>query len=149
MKQIVVGLVLLLAADLGFGREVAHASYRHLYSDSDLVVIAKPRGTTFTQEKTKLDGIEVLGVTTEFKVVVVMKGDNTLKQFVLHHYAERQDRLANGLNLVWFPYDPKQPSASSSYLLFLRMEADGRYAPVNTQADPALSSVVKLPARGD
>ncbi len=149
MTRIVVCLLLLFAADSGFGREVTISSYRFLYADAELVVIAKPHGTKFTTEKTKLEGVEVLGVSTEFEVVVLMKGETALKYFVLHHYAEKENRLADGLNLVWFPYDPKEPRSSPSYLLFLRKEADGRYAPVNTQADPALSSVVKLPAHGD
>lgn len=84
--------------------------------------------------------VHVIGESTEFQVGVVLKGDQNLKSYVLHHY-----RLANpsgvGLNgpvLVSFDSKPR-----GHYLLFLTHEADGRYAPVAGQVDSA-KSIFKL-----
>ena len=36
------------------------------------------------------------------------------------------------------------PETSGRFILFLKLESDGRYAPVSGQTDPALFDVVKL-----
>ena len=149
MKKIVVCLLLLFAADSGFGRKIPFGSYRDMYEQADLVVIAKPLATRDTSEVGKvprLSTCDVVGLSTDFEALVVMKGNSALNTFVLHHYREEGGRAPNGPCFVSFTYDPTDPMHSGGrYLLFLKKEADGRYAPVAGQMDPALFSVLKLP----
>jgi hypothetical protein len=80
-----------------------------------------------------------MGLSTDFDVNVVVKGDKDLKHIVLHHYrfANAKDRLIpDAPELVSFA-----PSKTKSWLLFLQKEADGRYAPINGQVDPAECAV--------
>lgn len=120
-------------------------SYQELYDQSDLVVIAKPISTQDTAEKATLPNISpdvhVVGLSTEFDISLVMKGDRSTKKATLHHYqlADPKQLMINGPRLATF--DPKQ---YTRYLLFLHLEADGRYSPVSGQTDPAMFSVVKL-----
>ena len=125
-------------------------SYQDLYDKADLVIIAKPISTQDTSEKTILrenisPGVPVVGVSTEFEISVVMKGDKNLKKATLHHYRfaypEDKWKIGNGPNFVSF--DPKQQQYTR-FLLFLHLESDGRYSPVSGQTDPALFSVLKL-----
>ncbi len=120
-------------------------SYQELYDQADLVVIAKPVSTQETAEKSTLPNIapavRVIGLSTEFDISLLMKGDKSVKKAVLHHYrlADPKQLMMNGPNLACF--DPKQPTR---FLLFLHREADGRYSPVSGQTDPTLFSVLKL-----
>ncbi|MDZ4815676.1 MAG: hypothetical protein SGI71_05370 [Verrucomicrobiota bacterium] len=124
-------------------------SYQELYDQADLVVIAKPISTLETTEKVVLPDISpgsVVGLSTEFDIRVVMKGDKSVKKVTLHHYklADPQEWMRNGPNLASF--DPKQ---KTRFLLFLHREADGRYSPVSGQVDPAWFSVIKLEGHAD
>jgi hypothetical protein len=120
-------------------------SYQELYDQADLVVIAKPVSTQETAEKATLPNIapdvHVVGLSTEFDISVVMKGDKSAKKATLHHYrlANPKKVMANGPSLASF--DPKQ---HTRFLLFLHREPDGRYSPVSGQTDPTLFSVLKL-----
>jgi len=120
-------------------------SYQELYDQADLVVIAKPISTQDTTEAAVLPNIapdvHVVGLSTEFEISVVMKGDKSLKKCVLHHYrlANPKELMMNGPMLAAF--DPKQ---YTRYLIFLHREDDGRYSPVSGQTDPATFSVLKL-----
>src|SRR3954452_5454793 len=65
-------------------------SYEDLFTQSDLVVVAEPSSPTHdTPERTTLPNLSpptaVIGVATEFKTLLVLKG-KTQAQFVLHHY---------------------------------------------------------------
>jgi hypothetical protein len=114
-----------------------------MFTKSDLVVIAMPIGTVETKEHTTLKEIEVevAGLSTEFQVRLVLKGDKQLNKFVLHHYKlEHEQAMINGPNFVVFDSKPWP----KRYLLFLLREPDGRYAPVTDQTDPALYSIIKL-----
>jgi hypothetical protein len=138
-------------------RETIVLSYQEMLEKSDLVVIATPSSkTTDTREQAFLpniwlqdkDGkrskIESIGVQTVFAVSVVLKGDKTTKQFVLHHYREAQIRPAlDEASLVSF--DPSDLSQRSSYLLFLVREPDGRFAPIGGQTDPGYKTISRLP----
>ncbi len=74
-----------------------------------------------------------------------MKGDKTLKTIVLHHYRLKDPTRIppNGPDFVSFkpPFDLEK---SERFMLFLKRESDGKYAPVSGQIDPALWDVVKL-----
>jgi hypothetical protein len=139
-------------------RLVSVLSYQEMLEKSDLVVIANPiTKTTDTKEEAFLPGIwmqeedgkqskiESIGVETTFSVSAVLKGDKTLNRFTLHHYREAQNGNAlNGPTLVRF--DPSNTSKSSSYLLFLVRESDGRFAPVGGQTDPGMKAISPIPS---
>ncbi|MBI3985944.1 MAG: hypothetical protein HY343_03440 [Lentisphaerae bacterium] len=114
-------------------------SYQELLDKSDLVVIATPTATNDTQEHIDLPGFHgqpVIGVETKFRVSAILKGDKTLKDFVLHHYRADNKTVDNGPNLISFDPEKKQ-----QFLLFLVREADGRYAPAFGQMDPGLYGI--------
>ena len=139
-------LLLLLALPLVVAARVVRAwSYQEMFDQADLVVIAKPTATGDAEDKGRVTDFsrpyEVIAVATEMEARVIMKGEKTTNRFVLHHYrlAQRDGPVVNGPNFVAF--DPKGHHA---FLLFLKKEADGRYAPVTDQRDPALFSVLRL-----
>ena len=82
-----------------------------------------------------------VGLSTQFDISVVLKGDKHLKKCVLHHFrlTNPKEMMIDGPMLASF--DPKQ---HTRFLLFLHREADGRYAPVSGQTDPTMFSVQKL-----
>ncbi len=145
MKTILTALLILGTALVAQARPVPVWSYQALYTQADLVVIAAPISTQDTPERADLPGIapplQVIGQSTSFDVSLVLKGDANLKKLTLHHYRllDPAKLAANGPALASF--DPKQ---QTRYLLFLRREPDGRYAPVSGQTDPALLSILKL-----
>jgi hypothetical protein len=157
-KSISAAFALLIAVSVPVGaRGVVWLSYRELFNRSDLVVIATPRaGTADTNESSVLQGlvrqdaqgrqsaILTIGVETPFKVSIILKGDQDVEQFVLHHYREVVTEVSfNGPTLLHF--DASDMSKRGSYLMFLIREADGRYAPTGGQTDPGLNSVIKIP----
>jgi hypothetical protein len=145
MKKILIGLLILTTALLAQARLMRTWSYQELYDQADLVAIATPTSTQDTTAKATLPNISpdvyVIGLSTEFDIRMVLKGDKSLKKMTLHHYrlANPKELMMNGPNLASF--DPKD---HPRYLLFLRLEADGRYSPVSGQTDPTLFSVLKL-----
>ncbi len=145
MRKITVALLLLTVTFAARARGIRAWTYEELYEQADLVVIVKPISTKDTGEKWILPDIgpatDVVGLSTVFEIRLVMKGDKSLKECTLHHYrlADTKRGISNGPLLVSF--DPKD---SPKYLLFLKKEADGRYAPVSGQTDPYGVSVQKL-----
>lgn len=138
-------LLLLLLPTALVGRLMKDWSFQEMFTKSDLVVIAAPIATFETKEHTVLEDLSplvpVVGLNTEFRVRLVLKGDNKIERFVFHHYKlEQKESMINGPELVAF--DTKQ--WSKACLLFLVRERDGRYAPVTGQTDPALYSVIPL-----
>jgi len=148
MKTILAGLLILTATTfLADGRAINGRRFRELDNISDLVVVARPVSTQDTAEQTNLPGmmdIQVVGLSSEFEVSFVLKGDNRLKRLVMHHYrlANPNQLAPNGPNLASF--NPKEPTR---YLLFLQREPDGRYAPFD-QVDPPMTSMLKLSDTG-
>jgi len=139
MKIITITLLIFITTCLSHARPFTLWSYQDLYDKADLVIIAKPISTQDTTEKTTLPDIpdvHVVGLFTEFKISVVMKGDKSMKKATLHHYrlADTKEEVINGPTLISF--DPKQRTQS---LMFLRLEKDGRYSPVSGQIDPDIS----------
>jgi hypothetical protein len=135
-------------------RRMFTLSYRELFRRSDVVVIATPTAqTTDTAETSFLPDIfsqdaqgrqsriASVGVETPFKVSVILKGEQTLERFVLHHYREAAATSTDSPMLLSF-----DPSARrGSYLMFVIRETDGRYAPTGGQTDPGYNSVVMIP----
>jgi hypothetical protein len=144
MKRIIAGFLILTTVLSAQARLMRSWSYKELYDTADLVLVAKPISTQDTTEKAVLPNIspevKVVGVSTDFEISVVMKGDKNIKKTTLHHYRLAEPRpLINGPTLVSF--DPK---GITHFLLFLHREPDGRYSPVSGQTDPGLFSVLKL-----
>src|ERR1017187_5474352 len=114
----------------------------------DIIAVARPVSTTDTDEQTNLPQISpdvhVIGLSSVFEVVFVLKGDTNLTKLVVHHYrlASQNQPMINGPSLASF--DSKK---STNYLLFLKREPDGRYAPYD-QVDPAETSILKLNGDG-
>ena len=140
--------VILTVASVCNARPVPAWSYEKLLADADLVVIATPVETKDLKEPAVLpnvtrageDGkpapVAAIGMDTKFEVQAVFKGQKKeLKEFVLYHLREpdTQAPVVNGPMLVRF--DPKE---KRRYLLFLKREADGRYASVTGQTDAAI-----------
>jgi hypothetical protein len=148
MKNLATTLAVALSVAFGdfvSARLMKDWTYEELFSKSDFVVIAEPISATHdTDERTNLEGIApptpVIGVATDFKTLLVLKGQKQ-DRFVLHHYrlAKPDVPLINGPQLVAFGQ-----TGYPAYLLFLVRERDGRFAPVDGQTDPSLFSVKRL-----
>ena len=143
MKIITATLLIFAMTCLAHARLHQGWSYQELYAQADLVVIAKPISTQDTTEKATLPNgtpgaYHVVGLSTEFEISVVLKGDNSLKKVTLHHYrladSKSKEPLINGPSLVSF-----YPKQDIQFLMFLRLEGDGRYSPVSGQIDPDMS----------
>ena len=144
----------LLLATTAYARIVQDWSHQELLEKSDLVVIATPTATRDSNEQidfpgfhestseNRTTGLAVVGVETTFRVSAVLKGDKSIKQFVVRHYREAKpqpSQTTDGPALVAF-----DPSKNSSFLLFVVREADGRYAPTGGQTDFGFFSVYAL-----
>ena len=133
-KTLLVG-GLFLCISLASARLVEMWSYEKMTEAADLIVIGEPTAVEVTEERTKLlNTVEVQGLETTFAVLAVLKGEKGNKQVVLHHYQEAEERgiRINGPMLISF-----RPAEGKKYLLFLKREADGRFASITGQSDPA------------
>jgi hypothetical protein len=131
-------------------RPVANWNYQQKYAMADVVAIGTPIQVDDTKEKTDLPGVSVgrlgkpatglpvIGVNTRFAITSIRKGEQNIKEITLHHYRlldPKDASNANSVSLVSFT-----PNADHFYLLFLKCEADGRYAPLD-QTDPEVNAV--------
>lgn len=150
--------ILLASSSPSQSRLMAVLSYQELLAKSDFVVVATPlTKTADTRERAFLPGIfrvdvsgkqseiESIGVETRFKVAAVLKGDPNLRQLVLHHYREASSPQAELDGPFLVSFDPSDPAIRRSYVLFLLLEADGRFAPTGGQTDPGFKSIDPLP----
>jgi len=147
MKYIFTGFLILAATTFeADARFIAARPFEEMEKTADTIVVAKPVSTKDTDEQTNLSSfkppVPVVGLSSEFEVGLVLKGDSSLKKLVVHHYRRAGHPEWNEFNLASF--DPKD---STNYLLFLKREADGRYAPLD-QIDPASTSILKLGGAG-
>jgi hypothetical protein len=132
----------LIVPSVLMGRIMQPWTFREMFDKADLVVIAEVVSTKDTDERsTLLEEIKVVGVVTDFKSLLILKGPKSATTFQLHHYRLQNKadvNVMNGPDLVQIgPHNP-------AFLLFLTKEHDGRYAPVTGQTDPATFSVVPL-----
>src|ERR1700681_2017198 len=134
MKKVMLSMLLVALQGQLTGRLIKDWSFQEMFAKSDVVVIATPISTKDTGEHSTLTDLSppvtVLGLSTEFEVRLVLKGDTKIKTFVLHHY-----RLAHDEPMV---HGPAPVTFNSKwrwtpFLLFLVKESDGRYAPVTGQ----------------
>jgi hypothetical protein len=136
-------LALLLALCFGLesqARIMTAWSYDGLNAKATFVVIATPTKVKTTTEHAALPNIRTgtneiigMGIETSFEVLTVLKGDHSVRTFVLHHYAlaDSKEMMMGGPGLVAF-----EPKDRKIYLVFLQQEADGRYVAVSGQIDP-------------
>jgi hypothetical protein len=152
----IASVALALLVSHSFGYSITPWSYQDLFATSDFVVIASPlTRPRDTNERMTLQTISppkpVIGVSTDFKALLVLKGPKR-QRFVLHHYREAHKRNPNKVIIGGPPLldfaGPKEATgsvfSSKRYLLFLVREADGRFAPVNGQQDASGISVQEL-----
>jgi hypothetical protein len=141
---LVIGFALMPAAH---GRITRAWRYQEMFDKADLVVIGRVVTTRNTDEHSTLLGLKVIGVVTDVRAHLVLKGNSSIKTFRLHHYTlespHDEETIANGPNLIKFSRE------HSPCLLFLVKERDGRYAPVTGQEDPALHAVLELEGTAD
>lgn len=135
-------------------------TYQQMFDKADLVAMANWEGMKETDERTTLQdfdpAIKVIGVTTEFKTQLVLKGGKDIKTVALHHYRfQFQDddlwTFAPQFVRIRGPEirgDTHYPGGGQM-LLFLKKESDGRYVPVTGQVYPAVTSVLVLAYPGD
>jgi Ankyrin repeats (many copies) len=145
MKTILAGLLILAATTfVADARIINILSFRDMEKRADLIIVGRPLSTKDTDEHSILPhiapDIPVIGMSSEFEVSIVLKGDSSLKKVVVHHYrlANPGQPLFNGPTLASF-----DPTESTRYMIFLQREPDGRYAPMD-QVDPVLTSIFKL-----
>ena len=143
MERIISCLLFLAATTfVADARFIDARPFEEMEKSADTIVVAKPVSTRDTDERTNLSSykphVPVVGLSSEFEVGLVLKGDSSLTKLVVHHYRRADHPGWNEFNLDSF--DPKD---STNYLLFLKREPDGRYAPLD-QVDPAWTSILKL-----
>ena len=149
MKNIISSFLILAAATFAANARLIYSpDLRTIDKTVDIIAVAKPVATTDTDERTNLPHISpdvhVIGLSSEFEIIFVLKGDTNLTKLVVHHYrlANQNEQMGNAPMLASF--DPKE---STRYFLFLKREPDGRYAPFD-QVDPAETSILKLNGAG-
>ncbi|TXI48850.1 MAG: hypothetical protein E6Q50_09135 [Lysobacter sp.] len=128
-------------------RLIATPNEQELFDRADAVVIVVPHAGHDTAEKAVLPNIRpdvhVVGVTTELKVKVWLKGGPRTPKIDLHHYRLDWNKttgpMHNGPLLLDF-----HTAETRTYLMYLVRESDGRYAPATGQTDPAGFSVLRL-----
>jgi hypothetical protein len=133
----IASVALALLVSHAFGYSITSWSYQDLFAKSDFVVVASPlTRPRDTKERMTLEKISppvpVIGVSTEFKTLLVLKGFRR-QRFVLHHYREARKPDPNKVILGGPPLldfeGPKDASrsvfSSKRYLLFLVREVDG------------------------
>src|SRR2546421_411889 len=141
MKKILPILSILFLGTAVFGRLHEYWPYDKLTKEADLIVIATATSVHDMVETTTLPGIvrtdtnnvrsliPAIGVETTFTNMAVLKGDTNTTTILFHHLREAEYKPSiNGPGLVAF--DPKE---KKRFLLFLKREWDGRYAPLTGQ----------------
>ncbi len=152
-------LALLLAGD-SHARQIESWPYEKLFKHADLVVVVKPlsvRDATAKDKAVPPPGTRsyLTGIVTNFKVLVVVKGEHKEKELAIVHFRLKEDKaglVGNGPLLVSFPTKREKgqlggfgpvgwpgPGRQQDYMLFLKKGKEGRLEFVSGQFDPALS----------
>ena len=137
MKYIISSFVL-LSLIVG-GLSVGHArlsklwTYSELTKESTLVIIATHERSSDNKTKTELAGHPVVGVTSTFTVLSVLKGDFDEKTIDVNHcrYDDDVSGIENGFRFITFSDEDK-----TTYLIFLKGNAKDGFEPVSGQRDP-------------
>lgn len=122
-------------------QQIDFLTYQGEVEQSDLVVIARPIATKETKESVIFDdlgsgrkGVPAIGLESTLDIQAVLKGDKTLKRFVLHHYIIGKLSKSNQAYLDQY----------EDYILFLKRESDDRYVPTDGQPFPRFHSIKQL-----
>lgn len=113
-------------------------TYQEMLTKSDVVVIATPKSkTTDTGEQAffpnivqqdkegRQSKVESIGVETVFVISTVLKGDDTIKQFTLHHYRERNGGvMVNGPMLFFLTRQTQAIAIRICFFLSANQMAD-------------------------
>lgn len=132
---------LLMIPEVGGTRITTAWTYEAMYDQADLVVIARPVSVARSDEVVSLPNFnpktDVYEVQTSFSVGIALKG-TTIASFRLRHFelVDQYQFATAGPTLVQF--DPLQ---RSSYLMFLKSDQHGSYAPVTGQPDAAVAII--------
>jgi hypothetical protein len=124
-------------------------TFSELVSRSDVVVIAAWVRTTDTGIKTAVTenispGLPSVEMNTDFKVLTVFKGHESLSSITLIHYRLDMDRIKSGCINCGTHLDFENGPV---HLLFLKQDPGGRFRPTSGQVFPD-SSVMVLPKNG-
>ena len=134
----------------GSGHQIGYAwTFSELAAKSDVIAVAAWIQTTNTDVRTTITenispGLPSVELNTDFKVLTVFKGNESLSRITLVHYRLDTDRLQGGCINCGTHLDF---GGGPVYLLFLKQDPDGRYAPTSGQVFPD-SSVMLLPKNG-
>ena len=145
MKKNFILLFVILLPSILWARLIQTWTYQEMFDKADLVVIATPITSKVISEKIILPDIfpdvHVVGVETTLSNLVMLKGDKKIKNIILHHYQleNSSELMFSGPFLISFDLTKR-----TRFILFLKKEADGRYAPVTGQTDPESTSVIRL-----
>jgi hypothetical protein len=131
------------------------APYQSRFDQADLIVIATvERETSDTAERTafKKVGMDIheksadatlVGVETVFGIHATLRGKDPGGVITLHHYRMTLSSFAldpdGSVGFISFDKDP-----SKAFLLLLKKESDGRYAPALGQINPKGDAVFLL-----
>ncbi len=123
--------------------------YGRLRDEADVIVIATPLSVKELDERTFLPGIQQMGpdgkaipisaiaLETNFEINAVLKGATPINRLVLYHLREANPppQTAVGAPLL-VSFDPRK---RLRYLMFLKLDKEGRYVSVSGQTDPGIA----------
>jgi hypothetical protein len=138
----------LFVAALGIGRPIEIWTYKQLFSQADVVIIANSLGTVDAPKSAKEKRKGLIGVNSTLKILYVIKGKPRGKKLILFHYRRDPNSQIKGNGALLVEFKSKTESKEGpDYLLFLKKRPDRRYECVTGQIDANLS--VKLLVRAD
>jgi hypothetical protein len=154
MRTLLRFLLAILLGTAAYARPVEHWPYGRLTREADLIVIATPVSVRDTSERTVFPNlveggtdntrrpVPAIGVEAAFHALSVLKGDTNMTTFVFHHLRNANLSSPTGQFKVLAFNGPVnvafEPGEKRRFLLFLKLEPDGRYASVTGQTDPAM-----------
>ena len=144
----------ILLGTAAYARPVESWPYDRLTKEADLIVIATPVSIRDTSERTVFPNlaevgtnnvqrpVPAIGVETTFQTLSILKGDTNTTTFLFHHLRNATLNSPTGHFKVLAINGPVnvafEPGEKRRFLLFLKLESDGRCASVTGQTDPAM-----------
>ena len=135
--------------------EMAPLTYKELFDDSDLVVIATPVRTIASGALLKVDqppGIQkiITTVDTEFKVALVLKGDLDDETLHLLHLSrtDHQEVGVFGAPGTFFIDFEAEKNKKQSYILFMKKHDDDTFVPAWRLMEGS-RAIIAVPRDGD
>lgn len=143
-------LIVMMAAQWADARPRLIPSYSNRWEEADVVLIGRFQQTQDTAETQRVARIPAIGVLSEFKVHVVLKGSLTTNTIKVAHYRWRDPPKALDLIMTGQPFlsfvrfedliDVYNKPTEADYLIFLRRgEKKDVWAPATGMFDPQCS----------